>query len=201
MVGEPSSNYFVEIHDDLYTNTHYKHPDMELEDVNDQFRKNSQKKQAQKIGVVFMGRQAPGGQNVIDGLLRYQAQRNNVELIGFINGVTGLLNNDYEVMSQGTFKNFVNLGGYEYIGRGPDSLHAEQQKAKALEVVNGLALTGLVIVGATNALTDGLYLAEYFEANNASCRLITVPASVDGDLQHNYLQTAIGFDTASKVYS
>ena len=162
MVGEPSSNYFVEIHDDLYTNTHYKHPDMELEDVNDQFRKNSQKKQAQKIGVVFMGRQAPGGQNVIDGLLRYQAQRNNVELIGFINGVTGLLNNDYEVMSQGTFKNFVNLGGYEYIGRGPDSLHAEQQKAKALEVVNGLALTGLVIVGATNALTDGLYLAEYF---------------------------------------
>ena len=117
MVGEPSSNYFVEIHDDLYTNTHYKHPDMELEDVNDQFRKNSQKKQAQKIGVVFMGRQAPGGQNVIDGLLRYQAQRNNVELIGFINGVTGLLNNDYEVLSQGTFKNFVNLGGYEYIGR------------------------------------------------------------------------------------
>ena len=41
MVGEPSSNYFVEIHDDLYTNTRYKHPDMELEDVNDQFRKNS----------------------------------------------------------------------------------------------------------------------------------------------------------------
>ena len=58
-----------------------------------------------------MGRQAPGGQNVIDGLLRYQAQRNDIELIGFINGVTGLLGNDYEVMSQGTFKNHVNLGG------------------------------------------------------------------------------------------
>ena len=175
MVDEPSANYFVEIHDDLYTNTHYRHPDLELEDVNDQFRKNSQKKRPQKIGVVFMGRQAPGGQNVIDGLLRYQAQRNDVELIGFINGVTGLLNNDYEVMSQGTFANHVNLGG-------PDSLHAEQEKAKALEVVNGLKLTGLVIVGATNAMTDGLYLAEYFKTNDASCSVIVVPASVDGDL-------------------
>ena len=32
----------------------------------------------QKIGLVFMGRQAPGGNNVVDGLLRYQAQRSNV---------------------------------------------------------------------------------------------------------------------------
>ena len=85
-------------------------------------------------------------------------------------------------MSQGTFKNFANLGGYEYIGRGPDSLHAEQEKAKALEVVNSLALTGLVIVGATNAMTDGLYLAEFFKTSNAPCRVILVPASVDGDL-------------------
>jgi hypothetical protein len=61
MKDEPSANYFVEIHDDLYTNTRYKHPDQELEYVNDQLRKNSQKKQAQKIGVIFMGRQAPGG--------------------------------------------------------------------------------------------------------------------------------------------
>ena len=50
-------------------------------------------------------------------------------------------------------------------------------------------------------MTDALYLAEYFKANKAPCRVIVVPAAVDGDLQHNYLQTAIGFDTASKVYS
>ena len=72
-----------------------------------------------------MGKQSPGGQNVIDGLLRFQAQRKNVELIGFINGVTGLLSSDYESMSSETFKNFVNLGGYDYIGRGPDSLRTE----------------------------------------------------------------------------
>ena len=134
-----------------------------------------------------MGKQAPGGNNVVDGLLRYQAQRSDVELIGFMNGVTGLLSSDYELMTRETFKNFVNLGGYDYIGRGPDELRTEQEKAKTMEVANKLKLTALVLVGATNAMTDALYLAEYFKANNAACRVIVVPASVDGDLQNNYL--------------
>ena len=51
-----------------------------------------------------------------------------------------------------------------------------------MEVANNLKLNGLVIVGATNAMTDALYLAEYFKANKAPCRVIVVPAAVDGDL-------------------
>jgi len=58
-----------------------------------------------------------------------------------------------------------------------------------------------VIVGATHAMTDAVYLSEFFEANNSSCRVIAVPATVDGNIHHNYIQTSIGFDTASKVYS
>ena len=69
-----------------------------------------------------MGRQAPGGNNVVDGLLRYQAQRSNVELIGFINGTDGLVNNDYETMTRENFANYVNLGGYDYICRENDEL-------------------------------------------------------------------------------
>jgi len=82
----------------------------------------------QRIGVCFMGKQTPGGQNVIDGLIRFQNQRKNVELIGFINGVKGLLANDTETITWDTYKNFVNLGGYEYIGRGPDSIRSESEK-------------------------------------------------------------------------
>ena len=76
----------------------------------------------QKIGLVYMGRQAPGGNNVVDGLLRFQAQRENVELIGFINGVNGLMANDSEVMTRENFANYINLGGYDYIGRGCDEI-------------------------------------------------------------------------------
>ena len=71
-----------------------------------------------------MGRQAPGGNNVIDGLLRYKAQRQNVGLYGFINGVAGLLNQDFEIITRENFKNYVNLGGYDYIGRGADELRS-----------------------------------------------------------------------------
>jgi len=80
-----------------------------------------------------MGRQAPGGNNVVDGLLRYQAQRSNVELIGFINGADGLVSNDYEVMTRENFSNYVNLGGYDYIGRGKDELRTEEHKQAALQ--------------------------------------------------------------------
>jgi len=38
-----------------------------------------------------MGRQAPGANNVVDGLIRFAEKRGNVELIGFINGVEGLI--------------------------------------------------------------------------------------------------------------
>ena len=30
---------------------------------------------------------------------------------------------------------------------------------------------------------------------------MNIPATVDGNIHHKYFQTAIGFDTASKVYS
>lgn len=37
--------------------------------------------------------------------------------------------------------------------------------------------------------------------NKIGTRVITVPATVDGNMNHNFISTSIGFDTASKVYS
>lgn len=75
-----------------------------------------------RIGLVFMGKQAPGGQNVVDGLLRYQALRGNVELLGFLNGVAGLFEQQFITINREAYTNFNNLGGYDYLGRGADSL-------------------------------------------------------------------------------
>jgi len=66
-----AANYFVEIQDDLLTNTRFDdHTDSQLSDFNTRMLAVD-KSRAQKIGLVFMGRQAPGGNNVVDGLLRY----------------------------------------------------------------------------------------------------------------------------------
>lgn len=109
------------------TNHRYEDSNQDLRSMNERLLSVDADKK-QKIGVCFMGRQTPGGQNVIDGLIRFQTQRKNVELVGFINGVKGLFANDTETISWDTYKNFVNLGGYEYIGRGPDQIRSEEDK-------------------------------------------------------------------------
>jgi len=58
-----------------------------------------------------------------------------------------------------------------------------------------------VLVGATSTLTDAVYLANYLIKQESDTRVIVVPASVDGNIHHKFVQTAIGFDTCSKYYS
>jgi len=157
---------------------------------------------AMKIGLVYMGRQAPGVNNVVDGLLRFKAQqKREIQLLGFINGVDGLLKEDFEIMTRDTYQYFNNLGGIDYIGRGFDELRSDYQKQKAAEVCTKLGLEGLVLVGATTAMTDAAYLSEFFLLNKVQTRVIVIPGTVDGNIHHKYISSAIGFDSASKVYS
>ena len=109
-----------------------------------------------------MGRQAPGAHNIVDGLLRFQAQRNDIELIGFMYGVEGLIKQEYVQMTKESFELYVNLCGIDYIGRGRDQIRTKEEKQAALEICKKLELTGLILVGATRTMTDGAYLAQYF---------------------------------------
>jgi 6-phosphofructokinase len=87
-----------------------------------------------KIGVIYLGQQSPGGNNVVDGLLRFQAKRGNVELLGFVNGLNGLMNEKIMEINEDTFKPFRNLGGYDYVGRSHDYLRTVQEQSQAAKV-------------------------------------------------------------------
>lgn len=65
-------------------------------------------------------------------------------------------------MTADKFKNFKNLGGIDFIGRGPDQLRLAEERRRAAETCRKLKLNGLILVGATEALTDGVNLAQYF---------------------------------------
>jgi 6-phosphofructokinase len=69
------------------------------------------------------------------------------------------------------------------------------------EVCKKFSITGLVLVGATHALSDAAFLNEYLIANKIETNVVCIPATVDGNIRHNYCQTSLGFDTASKFYS
>ena len=104
-------------------------------------------------------------------------------------------------ISEETYKPFRNMGGCDYLGRSVDILRTPEQMAKAEEVCRKLELTGLIMVGATHTLTDAATLSEYFLHRKVPTRVIAIPATVDGNIHHEYIATSLGFDTASKVYS
>lgn len=62
-------------------------------------------------------------------------------------------------------------------------------------------ITGLVLVGATHTLTDAANVSEYFKTNKIDTNVVVVPATLDGNIRHGYIQATLGFDTAAKVYS
>lgn len=104
-------------------------------------------------------------------------------------------------MTKEKFKNYNNLGGIDFIGRGTDELRTNEHKKKAADVCQKLGLSGLVLVGATHTLTDAVYLSQFFIEQKVNTRVVVIPCTVDGNIHHNYFQTSIGFDTASKFYS
>lgn len=65
-----SANYFVEVQDRLLLNKTFRQDDENLARFNEQLI-NVNQNQPLRIGLAYMGRQAPGANNVVDGLLRF----------------------------------------------------------------------------------------------------------------------------------
>lgn len=147
-----------------------------------------------------LGNPAPGCNNIIDGLLKFQMQCKGVNLVGFLNGVDGILNNNVFTIDEESFAPYRNLGGTDYLGRSSERMLPDifDQVATCMSA-NGI--TGLVIIGATHGVTDGARLSEFFLENKIHTKVVVIPATLDGNVRHNFIQMSLGFDTASKVYS
>ena len=156
----------------------------------------------QVVGVILSGGQAPGGHNVISGLYDAlkQADKNN-ELIGFRNGPSGLIEDDYLVFDDEYINEYRNTGGFDIIGSGRTKLETEEQFKVATEVCKKHGITAIVIIGGDDSNTNAAVLAEYFAANNTGVQVIGCPKTIDGDLKNDDIDCSFGFDTATKTYS
>ncbi|MCH9633783.1 MAG: Pyrophosphate--fructose 6-phosphate 1-phosphotransferase [Chlamydiae bacterium] len=155
-----------------------------------------------RVGVVFSGGQAPGGHNVLLGLCRALKKINpDSELLGFLNGPSGLLKQSYIPLTEDVVSDYQNLGGFDCIGSGRTKIETQEQLNQALKAVQDLNLDGFVIIGGDDSNTNAAVLAEFFKAHNQATTVVGVPKTIDGDLKNDYVQVSFGFDTASKVYS
>ncbi len=154
------------------------------------------------VGVILSGGQAPGGHNVICGL--YDALKasdpENV-LIGFKGGPSGLIDDDYVVMTDEFVDAYRNTGGFDIIGSGRTKLETVEQFKIVNEVCHKHGVTAIVIIGGDDSNTNAAVLAEYMAANNTGISVIGCPKTIDGDLKNEDIEISFGFDTATKTYS
>lgn len=150
------------------------------------------------IGVVFLGRQAPGAHNIIDGVL-HEVEKSGGLVYGFLGGNHGLLNKSYFLITRENFAPYRNTGGLDFLGRIGSTIRGNEEFEKVRLTCKSLNLDGLVIAGASHAITDAAYLSEYFLAHNEKTKIIAVPLAVDNNLAHPLFETSLGFDTASRV--
>ena len=156
----------------------------------------------QVVGVILSGGQAPGGHNVICGL--YDALKaaspENV-LIGFKNGPSGLIDDDFVVFDDEFIDKYRNTGGFDIIGSGRTKLETEEQFKVAADVAKKHGMNAIVIIGGDDSNTNAAVLAEYMAAHDTRVQVIGAPKTIDGDLKNDDIEASFGFDTATKTYA
>ena len=180
----------------LFPNTYGK------KEITFQKGQNTSEAKKQIVGVILSGGQAPGGHNVVCGLYdALKATNKENELYGFKGGPSGLIEDDYIVMTDEYIDKFRNTGGFDIIGSGRTKLETNEQFAIAAEVCKKHGITAIVIIGGDDSNTNAGILAEYFAANNTGVQVIGCPKTIDGDLKNEDIECSFGFDTATKTYS
>uniref|UniRef100_A0A0E0PX70 Pyrophosphate--fructose 6-phosphate 1-phosphotransferase subunit alpha n=1 Tax=Oryza rufipogon TaxID=4529 RepID=A0A0E0PX70_ORYRU len=155
-----------------------------------------------RVGVVFSGRQSPGGHNVIWGLHdAIKAHNANSKLIGFLGGTDGLFAQKTLEISDEVLSSYKNQGGYDLLGRTRDQIRTTEQVNAAMTACQALKLDALVIIGGVTSNTDAAQLAETFAESKCSTKVVGVPVTLNGDLKNQFVETTVGFDTICKVNS
>ncbi|NGX43051.1 MAG: Pyrophosphate--fructose 6-phosphate 1-phosphotransferase [Chlamydiae bacterium] len=163
---------------------------------------SEQPHQVLRVGVVLSGGQAAGGHNVITGLFDAMKEIHpESRLFGFLNGPSGITDNDHIELTEDLLAVYRNQGGFDLIGAGRTKIETSEQFQQAVNTVKELQLDGLVIIGGDDSNTNAALLAEHFEENGVSTRVVGVPKTIDGDLKNEEIEISFGFDTATKTFS
>ncbi|XP_076919534.1 pyrophosphate--fructose 6-phosphate 1-phosphotransferase subunit alpha-like [Bidens hawaiensis] len=155
-----------------------------------------------RFGLVFCGRQSPGGHNVVWGLHEALKIHNSKStLLGFLGGSEGLFAQKTLGITDDVLETYRNQGGYDLLGRTKDQIRTQEQVNAAMAACKALKLDGLVIVGGVTSNTDAAHLAETFSQAKCSTKVVGVPVTLNGDLRNQFVEATVGFDTVCKVDS
>lgn len=159
-------------------------------------------KKAVRVGVVLSGGQAPGGHNVIAGLLDgLKKATSKNKLFGFLGGPSGIVDNKFIEITPALMKDYRNTGGFDLIQSGRTKIETDEQLCAAKDNLLANKMDALVVVGGDDSNTNACVIAEYLKQQGVDVTVIGVPKTIDGDLKNAQIETSFGFDTATKIYA
>ena len=152
---------------------------------------------SKKVGLLTAGWDSPGVNAAIRGFGKAITNAGNVELIGFRDGFTGLVEDRTMELSSNAFSGILTQGGTILgISRSlPQAMPTDKGPVdmtdQAVETYKRHRLDALVCIGGKETIKAGLHLSR------AGLNVITIPKAADNDLPGT--DKAIGFDTAREI--
>ncbi len=152
---------------------------------------------SKKVGLLTAGGDSPGVNAAIRGFGKAITNEGNVELIGFRDGFTGLVEDRTMELSSNAFSGILTQGGTILgISRSlPQAMPTDKgpmdMTDQAVETYKRHKLDALVCIGGKETIKAGLHLSR------AGLNMITIPKAADNDLPGT--DKAIGFDTAREI--
>jgi len=140
-----------------------------------------------RIAVLTSGGDCSGMNAVIRAVTRV-AQAMGIEVLGIRKGYKGLLGRDFEALTSRSISNTLQRGGtFLQSARCTEMLEEAGQK-KAADILQGLGIEGLVVIGGDGSLRGARSLHRH------GVNVIGIPASIDNDIP--FTDISLGVDTA-----
>lgn len=140
-----------------------------------------------RIAVMTSGGDAPGMNACIRAVARYGIAA-GAEVYGIRRGYAGLMANDIQPLDSRAVGSIIRQGGTMLMSARSEEFRTPDGQAKAIEVLNGWRIEGLVVIGGDGSLRGAHALHKH------GVSVVGVPASIDNDIPGT--EMAIGADTA-----
>ncbi len=152
-----------------------------------------------RLGILTGGGDCPGLNSVIRAITKSAISKYDMDVIGFLDGFKGLVENDYIRLDLKTISAIGYRGGtilgssnrdnpFKYLGHKNGEETWSDQSDRAIDTLNNLGLDGLIVIGGDGSL----HIAEQF--HNKGVQIIAVPKTIDNDLSAT--DVTFGFNTA-----
>ncbi|HEX5334827.1 MAG TPA: ATP-dependent 6-phosphofructokinase [Propionicimonas sp.] len=149
-----------------------------------------------RIGILTAGGDSPGLNAAIRGFGK-AAIGLGMELIGYRDGIRGLVENRYTPLDSGALSGILTIGG-TILGTSRDKVHrmvidgeVRDMRQQVVENYEKEGLSGLVMLGGGGTAKNALRLA------SAGLNVITLPKTIDNDIART--DTSFGFATAMEI--